>query len=202
MADETIKPMSEPQGQPAGTAAPALDTGGFLHPERVVDELRLEPGVTVADFGCGSGYFSIPAARAVGEHGKVYAIDIQRQVTELVRAKAKLEGLLHVEPRWADLERPGGSGLPDGSVDFVIVANILFQAEARPTVLAEAARALKSGGRLAIIEWDETPFPAGPPPALRIPKDLARRLAAEAGFKPDREFSAGDHHFGLLFTKP
>jgi len=176
-------------------------SGGFLHPERIVTAFELRPGMTVADFGSGGGYFTIPVARVVGEEGRVYAIDIQPTALAVVKSKANLERLLHVETIWADLELDRGSRLPDNSVDFVVIANILFQAERKDAIFSEARRILRSGGRLAIIEWDETPFPAGPPQFLRIPRHAARQLAERAGLRLDREFSAGSHHYGLLVKK-
>ena len=176
-------------------------TGGFLHPERIVERFGLRPGMVVADFGCGSGYFAIPTGRKVGESGKVWAIDIQKSALELVKSRAHLERLLHVEPIWADLEQPSGSHLPNGAADFVIISNILFQVEKKAEVLREAWRVLRTGGRLAILEWDQTPFPAGPPMVLRVPLRSARAFAEEAGFTLEEEFNAGDHHYGLLMKK-
>mgnify|MGYP001592971675 FL=1 len=193
--------MPSPSGSDSPLSASPPGTGGFLHPERTMGRLGIRPGMIVADFGAGTGYFSLPAARLVGESGKVYAIDVQKQAVDLVRSKANLEHLQNVETVWADLERPSGSHLPDASVDLVIVANILFQADAKAEVLAEARRIAKSGGRLAVLEWDQTPFPAGPPAAMCISKPLARRLAEEAGFQLEKEFEAGTHHYGLLFVK-
>lgn len=176
-------------------------TAGFLHPERILRYLDIRPGMVVADFGAGAGHFSIPAARLVGENGKVYAIDIQKSSLDFIKSKANLEHLLRVETVWADLELPKGSRLLDNAVDLVIIANILFQSEKKSEVLAEAWRILRSGGRLAILEWDETPFPVGPPMMLRVQKSSARRLSEEAGFELEKEFEAGSHHYGLLFRK-
>ncbi|MEK9147813.1 MAG: methyltransferase domain-containing protein [Patescibacteria group bacterium] len=176
-------------------------TGGFLQPERIMANFELRPGMMVADFGAGGGYFSIPAARLVGENGKVWAIDVQKQATDLIKSRANLEHLPQLETVWADLELAKGSRLPDNAVDLVIVANILFQAEKKKEVLAEARRVIRSGGRLAILEWDDTPFPAGPSPALRLTQAAARRLAEEAGFTLEKEFDAGLHHYGLLLRK-
>lgn len=191
-------PPSESDSSPLPLSS---GTGGFLQPERIVARLDIRPGMVVADFGAGSGYFSIPAARKVGENGKVYAIDIQPHAVDLIRSKANLEHLRNIETIWADLERPQGSHLPDNAVDFVIVANILFQAEAKSEVFKEARRVLRTGGYLAVLEWDETPFPAGPPMTLRTPKAGVKRMAEEAGFELEKEFDAGSHHYGLLFKK-
>lgn len=195
-----IRPMPVPE--PAGTKVDTgAGSGGFLQPERIVARLDIRPGMVVADFGAGSGYFSIPAARKVGENGKVYAIDIQPHAVDLIRSRANLEHLRNIETVWADLERPQGSHLPDNAVDFVIVANILFQAEAKSEVFKEARRVLRTGGQLAVLEWDETPFPAGPPMTLRTPKAGVKRMAGEVGLELEKEFDAGSHHFGLLFIK-
>lgn len=193
-ATNTREPLDAPAISGSGVA-------GFLQPERVIRHLNIRPGMVVADFGCGSGHFTIPAARAVGGDGKVFAIDVQKQAIDFIKSLANLEHLLQVEPIWADLEAPRGSRLPEAMVDFVIISNILFQAEKKRELLAEAKRILRPGGELAMIEWDETPFPAGPSPALRIPKSTARTIAEGVGFTMEKEFDAGSHHYGLLFKK-
>lgn len=173
----------------------------FLHPERAVARLDIKKGMTVADFGAGSGFFTIAAARLVGENGKVYSIDIQKSSLDLIKSKASIENLLNIETVWADLELPQGSHLPSGAVDLVIISNILFQVEHKLEVMREAYRILKSQGKLAVIEWDETPFPGGPPVEMRIAKRAAQSLLVTAGFLSDREFEAGSHHYGLLYRK-
>jgi len=154
----------------------------------------------VADFGAGHGYFTIPLARIVGNEGRVYAIDVQKAALDIIRSKAKLEHLFNVEPVWADLDRAGGSRLKDKSVDFVLVSNIIFQTEKKDEVLREAERVLRDGGRLAIVEWEPS-APWGPPTDFRVKKETARNLAVQAGFEFDREFEAGEYHYGLLFKK-
>lgn len=161
----------------------------------------------MADFGAGHGFFTIPMARVVGGNGKVYAIDIQKSVLDIIRAKAKVEHLLNIEPVWADLDEIGGSLLKDDFIDFVTVANILFQTEKKEMIMREAYRILRQGGRMAVVEWDlqeniePSKYRVGPPPDLRIKKETVKNLALQAGFKLDREFSAGSHHYGLLFKK-
>lgn len=177
------------------------EAGVFLEPDKIVKTFSLEKGDHVADFGAGHGYFSIPMARAVGGDGKVYALDIQKEILEIIRAKAKLEHLLNIETVWADVDEPGGSKIRDRFLDFALISNILFQAEKKKNLLSEAFRVLREGGRLAIIEWDMDLGDLGPPRELRIKKEEAKALALGAGFEPDREFAAGNHHYGLLFVK-
>lgn len=173
----------------------------FLEPERIVKNFGLEEGDHVADFGAGHGYFTILMARIVGTDGKVYALDIQKSVLDIIRARAKLEHLLNIEPVWADLDEPGGSKLKDKFIDFVVIANILFQAEKKENIFREAYRILRENGRLAVVEWNEVLTPMGPPLSLRIKKETAKSIALATGFNLDKEFEAGSHHYGFLFKK-
>lgn len=178
----------------------SAETTGFLEPDRIVRSFDLEKGDHAADFGAGHGYFTVPLAREVGGNGKVYAIDIQKPVLDIIRAKAKIEHLLNIEPVWADLDTPRGSKLKDDFLDFVLISNAFFQSEKKEIIIQEAYRVLHKKGRLAIIEWEEFPN-FGPPKELLVRKETAKKMAQEAGFELDREFEAGTHHYGLLFIK-
>lgn len=180
---------------------PTSASQGFLSPDVIIKQLKLEAGDHVADFGAGHGFFTIPMARAVGGDGKVFAIDVQKPVLDIIRAKAKVDHLLNIEPVWGNLEEIGGSKLKDKFIDVVIVANVLFQAEDKFTLLREAYRILKEGGRLAVVEWDMSSTSLGPPIAIRIPKDEVKKFVLSTGFSFDREIPTGAHHFGLLFVK-
>ena len=173
----------------------------FLKPEESIEIWDVRPGDKIADFGCGSGYFSIPLGKRVGAMGKVYALDIRTEALEATRAKLKLFHLFNIEPARADLERERGSGLKSESVDKILIANILFQAENKDAVVGEAFRVLRSGGTLMAVEWNETKNTAGPALSERIPRDVAERMFQRAGFSLVKEFPAGSHHYGLIFKK-
>ncbi|KKS36719.1 MAG: hypothetical protein A3G49_04600 [Candidatus Sungbacteria bacterium RIFCSPLOWO2_12_FULL_41_11] len=175
---------------------------GFLNPGIVVREFDLKPGEAVADFGAGAGHFTIPMAKAVGHTGKIYALDLQKHALNLIKSRAKIEHLLNIDYVWADLEMSSGSKLKDATVNFVIISNILFQAEKRFEILKEAYRILKSGGKMAVFEWDQSNFSGGPPVNLRVPPIQVKTLAQDAGFIFEKEFNAGSHHYGFLFKKP
>ena len=175
----------------------------FVRPDKVIESLNVGPSMTVADFGCGSGHYAIEAGRKVGKSGKVYAIDIQKEMLSYVRAQAQMECLTNIETIWTDLETAEATRLKNDSVDLVIISNILFQADDKNAVIGEAKRILKSGGKLAVIEWDieNLPDKFGPPMGSRIPSKDAKDFFEGAGFISEKEFNPGDHHYGLVFRK-
>ena len=174
---------------------------GFLNPERVISYLDVPRGSVAADFGAGTGFYTMALARRVGPEGKVYAYDVLKHAVDRIRSEAQMLHLLQVEAVVADLERPRGSRLKDAVADFVLAASIIHQAENKSAVLQEAHRILKPGRYLALVEWSDAPSRLGPPRDMRISKARARELAESAGFMLDREFEAGSFHYGLLFKK-
>lgn len=108
----------------------------------------VEEGQTFLDFGCGTGSFTVPAARIVGEQGKVYALDCFPRQLEIVARKSREEGLVNVETiLFADQ-----TGLPDESVDTVWVCDVLHEIMDRRAVLEELHRVLRKGGVLAVYD--------------------------------------------------
>ena len=173
-----------------------------LDPQKIVQSFGLKNGDFVADFGSGHGYFVIPLARSVSPEGKVFAIDIQRQMLDVTRAKSKLENLLNVECILSDLEIPQGSKLKDNFVDFVLITNILHQSTQKKNIIKEAYRILRAGGRLAIIDWkagEKNKF--GPPDEMRVAQDTAAQLGIDQSLSRAKEFDAGNHHYGIIFVK-
>jgi len=174
----------------------------FLKPQEVYEKIKIIEGMKVADLGCGNlGYFAIPAAKLVGKEGKVYAVDILKSVLDAVRSMAKLAGLTNLETIWADLEKVGSTKIPDSSVDVCLVVNVLFQNKKRKEILIEAARILKSGGKLAIIDWKKIGIPFGPPVENRIAPDLIKGWASELKLRLVEETEFGDYFWGLIFEK-
>ncbi len=113
-------------------------TGGFLNPDKVIDQLNITHGMSVADFGCGHGYFSIPFARRVGNSGTVYACDVLPSALEAVETRANLENLSNIKTVRTNLENPEGSKLDPESMDLVCLANILFQSNKKEEIVKEA----------------------------------------------------------------
>ncbi len=178
-----------------------LKQGGFTDPEKILEKLDIaKPGMTIADFGCGAGYFSIPLASMTRPGGEVSAIDIRDAALQLVKSHARSEGLFNINVIKGDLETEGGSELNEESQDVVVISNTLFQVKDKRTMLREAKNVLKKAGKLLIIGWLPA-SPIGPPSGLRVARVDARRLAEEGGFTFNEELSVDEFHYGLLFTK-
>ena len=173
----------------------------FLKPSQIIKNFDLEHGMIVADFGCGSGHYSVEAAKIVGKSGKVYAIDVQKEMLEAVKSRSEAEGLDNLEIIRADLELSEGSHLASGIADAVIMSNILFQSEDKNAIAEEAFRILKVGGKIAVIEWDKRAGKIGPSPELRVSAEDARKIFEKAGFNSEGEFEASESHYGIIFRK-
>ncbi|QQS21076.1 MAG: methyltransferase domain-containing protein [Candidatus Moraniibacteriota bacterium] len=173
-------------------------TNSFVKPEDVLGQLSLSLGASVADFGCGSGFFSLAFARAVGTSGTVYALDILPSSLEAVASRAKALGLSNLVVKRANLEREKGSGLPDNHLDWVLLKDVLFQNKSQETLLWEAYRVLKPGGSLFIMEWNDRELSLGPDPNIRISRERLVELLSERGFQNFTDIEAGDFHYALV----
>lgn len=173
----------------------------FSDPNHTIEQFELQSGARVADFGAGSGALAFIAARAVGEAGRVYTIEVQKELLERLKSEARAERLHNVEALWGDIERSNGTHLKPATVDAVLVSNVLFQAEDKPGLIAEANRILKPGGRLLLVDWSESFGGMGPQPAAVVPETAARELFLRGGFSLVKGINAGEHHYGMIFRK-
>lgn len=172
----------------------------FLKPEELLKAAGLAPGMTVADFGCGNGYYSVAAATQVGIKGQIFAIDILEEALSQTATLAKLARVPNVSTMSCDLEKLGSCDLPDTGCDLVILTSILHQTKNRDNVVREAYRVLKTGGKLLVVEWrPDAPF--GPETADRVGQDEVDNLLTHFGFRPTKKLPAGSFHYALLYNK-
>ena len=173
----------------------------FTDPEKNLEQFDLQKGMRVADFGSGSGFYATTAARLVGDKGKVFAVDIQKDLLTRLKKDAAGKKLLNIEIIWGDLEKAGGAKLKDGSVDRAIISNLLFQIGEKENLVKEAARALKPNGKVLAIDWTDSFGGLGPQEKDVFGKAAAQTLFETAGFVLERTIAAGAHHYGLVFAK-
>lgn len=173
----------------------------FANPTHNVHRLGIREGMLVADFGAGSGAYTLELANLVGDSGKVYAVDVQRDLLTRIQNEAVKQGNENVEIVWSDIETVGGVGIRDGLLHAVLLSNTLFQVDDKITVIKEAWRVLKPGGILAIIDWMDSYGGVGPQKSNVVTQSEATLLCTDNGFAFKNDFKAGEHHYGLLFVK-
>ena len=177
-----------------------MDGQGFLNVEKIVSQLDIKPNMAIADFGAGHGFFSVAFAKRIGSSGQIFAVDILQPALEAIRSRARLEGLFNIKLVKGDLDKIGGSTLPEESCDMVFIANLLFQVSNKSELVGEAFRVLKKGGELAILEWKPY-ISLGPQKEQRLSEEEVRQLIAPKGFSEPKQIDAGSHHYGLIFIK-
>jgi len=180
----------------------------FTDPDKIVSILPLREGMSVADLGSGSGILTLKIAERIrggGEYaqssGKVYALDVQKELLLRMKKEAELKRIKNIEIIWADLERPGGSHLKDEAVDLAIISNILFQVDDKNTFLDEVRRIVKREGQVALIDWSDSFNNLGPTPDRIITKETGKNLMEKKGFNFVKDMELSDHHWGSIFKK-
>jgi ubiquinone/menaquinone biosynthesis C-methylase UbiE len=119
-------------------------------PSKLLKLLALQPGAVVADIGAGSGYHTLRMAELVGPKGKVYAVDIQKEMLDIIRQRMKEQKLTNIEPILGAITDPK---LPAASVDLILLVDV-YHEFSHPFEMTEAmVKALKPGGRIAFVEF-------------------------------------------------
>ncbi len=172
----------------------------FFEPDRILKILGINKSiVNAADFGCGYGTFTIPAAKIIS--GKIYALDIEPEMIDITKTKARENRLDNVETILRDF-MSDGSGLQDKSVDYVMVFNVLYTTENPERLLREAYRILRNGGKLGIIHWNyDSTTPRGPPMEIRPKPEQCIDWATNSGFNNPRRYNLKPYHYGIVMEK-
>lgn len=173
----------------------------FLNPRDVVARLGLREGMVLADFGTGTGEYALAASPRIGTSGKVYAIDIQKDLFPTLKNRAEEAGAHNIETLWGDVEEEGGAGLKDGLCDAVIISNLIFQAEHKDVLVGEVNRVLKHSGRVLVVDWTDSHGHLGPTPEMVMTKDMTHDLFSRHGFRELESFETGEHHYAIIFEK-
>ena len=119
-------------------------------PDLALSLIGIQPGMTVADIGAGSGYMTVRLARLVGSTGKVYANDVQPALLHIVQQKALAEHLSNTMPVQGT---PTDVALPDNAIDVALLVDVYHEFSYPQQMLRSLRRCLKPGGRLVLIEY-------------------------------------------------
>jgi len=132
--------------------------GWLERPEREKEErvskllppLKIKPGDVVVDMGAGSGFYTFRLADLVGEKGKVYAVDIQKEMLKIIKGRMMKKGVKNVELVQSTVQDPK---LPDNSVDLIFMVDVYHEFSHPYEMTAKMVKALKPGGRLVFVEY-------------------------------------------------
>jgi ubiquinone/menaquinone biosynthesis C-methylase UbiE len=187
---------NSPQGhEHAGKSSKA-----FLNAERVLQETGLKSGDKFLDVGCGEGYFSIAAAKIVGNKGKVYAIDSYEKSIVVLKEQIHRENIGNIEAIVADVTQK--MPLPKAVIDVCLMANVMhgFLANGEvPGVMTEIARVMKAGSTLAVVEFQKVAGPPGPPISIRMTPEELEDLVSGYSFKKNKVVEVGPIHYAAMF---
>lgn len=174
----------------------------FLNPKQILTDVNVVPGMNIADFGCGGGYFVIPAAQLVGDQGTVFGVDVLKDALSSLSSKAKIFNLSNIVPVWANVEIYGATrGIHDHKMDMVFLIQLLSQTNKMDEVFKEVDRTLShDGGKVLVIDWKTRKFVLGPNKEVLNKQDI---IAAAHKYRLilDSEFNPGSYHFGLVFRR-
>lgn len=215
---------------PAAGHGPAVDTGGHHHahggmphrfekaadwvqrfegpereawqkPAQIVAALGDITGKTVVDLGAGTGYFLPYLSRAVGDKGKVLAVDIEADMVRHMKERAVREGLKNVEARQSTADDPA---LEPSSADRVLIVDVWHHVPQRPAFAKKLAAALRPLGALFIVDF-KLDSPRGPPRKHKLgPEQIMADLKAAGLFAELAKVDLPDQYVvtARIATKP
>lgn len=149
-------------------------------PDEVIATLKLSPGEVVCDIGAGPGYFALRAARAVGDAGAVFAVDVEPAILEVLRERIRASGARNVTPV---LGLPDDPLVPPASCDLILVVDTYHHFPDGPAYLQRLARSLKPGGRIVNIDFHKRELPVGPRIDHKVAEEDFRKDAKKAGLE-------------------
>jgi ubiquinone/menaquinone biosynthesis C-methylase UbiE len=170
----------------------------FSEPQKVLSQIHIDPAMSIADFGCGIGHYSIPLAEIVGPSGNVFSFDIQKELLARLNTEAKQKNLDNIHTHWTDLDEPNSTSLKPQTIDRVFMVNVLFQTEDKKSLIREAKRILKSNGKVVVIDWSDSFGGLGPRPTSILKSETAKELFVEENFIIENDINAGEHHYGFV----
>jgi ubiquinone/menaquinone biosynthesis C-methylase UbiE len=170
--------------------------------DEVLAKLALRPGMTVADIGAGSGLFARPLAKAIAPTGKLYAVDVQQDLLDVINKRAQDEKIANVQTVLGEFDDPK---IPVRTVDLAFINDVLHHIQNRAVYLKALGTYIKPGGRIALIEMDSTDpnTPHRAQPELLVSRADIMKWMSDAGFKLTQEHAdlfPGTKWF-LVFSK-
>ena len=168
-------------------------------PELLLRELALAPGMTVADIGAGTGYYTWQLAKQVGPGGRVYAVDVQPEMISMLDSQMAKRGVRNVV---SVLGSETTVKLPLASVDLAIMVDVYHELAYPAEVLGSIIDALKPGGRVVFVEYRAEDPAVAIKPLHKMSERQVRREATAHGLKWERSIKSLPIQHAIVFRKP
>lgn len=162
----------------------------------VLSALELEKGPVLADIASGAGNYAVAAALRMAEGGRIFAFDLWKEGIEELGRRVTEGGLSNLTAGVADVSKR--IPLEDNSVDICLIATALhdlIEEKAGEGALREAARVLRPGGRLVIVEFKKVEGPPGPPRRIRLSPEELDEIVKPFGFEKKHTIDTGDYTY-------
>ena len=159
--------------------------------------LRVAKGSTVGDVGAGSGYWSLRLARQVGAMGRVFAVDVQPGMLQLLQQNAAKAKLTNIVPVLGTIDDPK---LPAGELDLIIMVDVYHEFSQPQRMLQRMREALKPGGRLALFEYRAEDPNVPILPLHKMTKAQVKTEVELEGFKQSRVYDDLPWQHLIVFT--
>jgi ubiquinone/menaquinone biosynthesis C-methylase UbiE len=154
----------------------------YQSPRKILKTLGVRRGMTVADLGCGPGFFTIPLASIVGRSGLVYAVDSHSTMLRHLRANIRKSGVRRgiIRIVEADVSR---TRIPPRSADIVLLIRLLHDIADKKAFLKEVRRICKPDGKVVDLDWKKVRMNHGPPQGPRLGKPESRKILTDNGLQ-------------------
>jgi ubiquinone/menaquinone biosynthesis C-methylase UbiE len=164
----------------------------------LLKSLKVKPGQTVCDMGCGNGFYTLELAKLVGPEGKVLAVDIQQEMLRLLDERAKEAELTNIKPILSTVVDPM---LPEGKADLILCVDVYHEFSHPEHMLAAMKKALAPGGRLVLVEFREEDPKVPIKPLHKMSKAQVLKELTPNGFKLVEQFDKLPWQHVMFFEK-
>ncbi|MBP1761397.1 MAG: methylase involved in ubiquinone/menaquinone biosynthesis [Firmicutes bacterium] len=165
-----------------------------LSPLKTLQKIGIEENQVVCDIGAGTGIFTIAAATMT--RNTVYGLEIDKEMLNLIEAKAKQNDLTNI--RLIEV-RGDHFAMEDGSVDIVLMVTVLHEIDNKAAMLSEINRILRDDGKCAVIEFNRRDAQTGPPMDIRLDKPELETIFTNHGFRKIDNFDLGEDMYCMVF---
>lgn len=166
-----------------------------IAPLKLLKDAGLKEGDLFADIGCGPGFFTVPAAEAVGKTGRVFAVDFQEEMLTELKKRTPPENVIPLKSTESHIP------LAEATVDFALLAYMLHETQDKTAFLKDVKRILKNKSTVLIVDWKKIKEEHGPPIEERLTEDEVSSFLKDAGFENIKAMSLNQSHYKIAAIK-